>query len=139
MVTYNPPRHTGAPQPPSTSPDFCTDLGNARRLIARHGDNIHYVAQWNQWIVWNTISQRWEIDQDGAVTRLAEETVLAIFTQALTHSNQADRNELLKHAMKSQSEARINAMMNLARAEEGVTIPAERLDADPWFELVPVV
>jgi len=83
-----------ASQPPSTSRDFCTDLGNARRLVARHGDNIHYVAQWNQWIVWNNLSQRWEIDQDGAVTRLAEETVLAMFAQALTLSNQADR----KHA-----------------------------------------
>lgn len=131
-MTNNATHHTNAPQLPSNSQDFCTDLGNARRLVARHGDNIHHVAQWNQWIVWNRSSQRWEIDQDGAVTRLAEETVLAIFNQALTLSNQADRNELLKHAMKSQSEARINAMINLARVEVGVTISADRLDADPW-------
>jgi hypothetical protein len=62
---------SGTIQPPSTSRDFCTDLGNARRLVTRHGDNIRYVAQWNQWIVWNKTSRRWEIDQDGAVTRFA--------------------------------------------------------------------
>jgi len=56
-----------------------------------------------------------------------------MFDQALQLNNQAERNELLKHAMKSQSEARINAMINLARAEEGVTISADRLDADPWL------
>jgi putative DNA primase/helicase len=132
-LTNNASHQAGPPQPPGTSRDFCTDLGNARRLVARHGYNIHYVAQWNQWIVWNKTSQRWEIDQDGAVTRLAEETVLAIFDQALALSNQADRNELLKHAMKSQSEARINAMINLAQAEEGVTISADQLDADTWL------
>jgi putative DNA primase/helicase len=131
--TNNAPYQSSVPQPTSTSRDFCTDLGNARRLVARHGDNIRYVAQWNQWIVWNEVSGRWEIDHDGAVTRLAEETVLAVFDQALTLANQADRNELLKHAMKSQSEARINAMINLARAEEGVTISPDRLDADPWL------
>jgi putative DNA primase/helicase len=132
-LTNNATHHTNAPQPPSNSRDFCTDLGNARRLVACHGDNIRYVAEWNQWIVWNKSSGRWEKDQDGAVTRLAEETVLAIFNQALALSNQADRNELLKHAMRSQSEARINSMINLARAEEGVTISTERLDADPWL------
>jgi putative DNA primase/helicase len=132
-LTNNAAHQASARQPPSASRDFCTDLGNARRLVDQHGENIRYVAQWNQWIVWNKISRRWGIDQDGAVTRFAEETVIAILSQALTLSNQADRNELLKHAMKSQSEARINAMINLARAEEGVTISAGQLDADSWL------
>jgi putative DNA primase/helicase len=117
----------------SASRDFCTDVGNARRLVARHGHNIHYVAEWNKWVIWEGKSQRWEVDQDGGITRLAEETVEAIFNYALTLNNQADRNELLRHAIKSQSEARINAMVNLARAEPGVTMSAERLDADPWL------
>jgi putative DNA primase/helicase len=112
--------------------DFRTDWGNARRFTARHGDDIHYVAEWDTWIVWNEKSGRWEIDRNGAVVRLAEETVLAIFNEALTLNNQADRNELLRHAMRSQSEARLTAMVNLTRAEEGVTISAEMLDADPW-------
>jgi putative DNA primase/helicase len=125
--------NANALQPPSAGRDFWTDLGNARRLVARHGHNIRYVAQWGQWIVWNNSSRLWEKDQDGAVTRLAEETVMAIFDQAMTLSNHADRNEQLKHAMRSQSEARINAMINLARAEEGVTVPADRIDTDPWL------
>ena len=121
------------PSAANATGDFRTDWGNARRLTARHGADIHYVAEWNAWIVWNDDAGRWEVDRNGAVTRLAEETVLAIFNGALTLNNQADRDALLKHAMRSQSEARPTAMINLARAEEGVTISAEMLDADPWL------
>jgi putative DNA primase/helicase len=125
----------GFQQPSATNvaDDFRTDLGNARRLTARHGNDIHYVSEWNVWIVWNDKSQRWEIDRNGAIMRLAEETSLSIFNEAMTLNNQTDRNELLRHAMRSQSEARLTAMINLARAEEGVTISAEMLDADPWL------
>jgi putative DNA primase/helicase len=113
--------------------DFRTDWGNARRLTARHGNDIHYVSEWDAWIVWNDKSGRWEIDRNGAVMRLAEETALSIFNEAMTLNNQTDRNELLRHAMRSQSEARLMAMVNLARAEDGVTVSAEVLDADPWL------
>src|SRR6266567_3283338 len=135
MQNNGPNQMTGAQQPSATNVagDFRTDWGNARRLTSRHGADIHYVAEWDTWIVWHDKSGRWEIDRDGAVTRLAEETVLAIFNEAMTLNNQTDRNELLRHAMRSQSEARLTAMVNLARAEEGVTISAEVLDADPWW------
>src|SRR5258705_6537127 len=106
----------GSQQPASNiAGDFRTDWGNARRLTARHGDDLHYVFEWDTWIVWNNKSDRWEIDRNGAVMRLAEETALSIFNEAMTLSNQSDRNELLRHAMRSQSEARLTAMVNLAR------------------------
>jgi putative DNA primase/helicase len=135
MKTNGPNQINGSQQTSSSNVagDFRTDWGNARRLTTRHGADIHYVGEWDTWIVWNKESGRWEIDRNGAVMRLAEETVLAIFNEALTLNNQADRNELLRHAMRSQSEARLTAMVNLARAEEGVTISAEMLDADPWL------
>jgi putative DNA primase/helicase len=113
--------------------DFSTDWGNARRLTARHGDDIHYVSEWDAWIEWNDNSGRWEIDRNGAIMRRAEDTALSIFNEAMTLNNQTDRNELLRHAMRSQSEARLTAMVNLARAEEGVTVSAEVFDADPWL------
>lgn len=132
--------NSSANQVPSlgqTSPlavsDFCTDLGNARRLVHRHGVNIRFIVEWNKWIVWNELSERWELDQNGAVMRLAEETTLDMLAHALTMNNQGDRDQWLKHAMRSQSEPRLRAMVNLAQSEDGVTISADRLDADPWL------
>jgi hypothetical protein len=31
---------------------FHTDLGNARRLVERHGENIRFIPEWQKWIVW---------------------------------------------------------------------------------------
>ncbi|KAH0533500.1 hypothetical protein FGG08_007703, partial [Glutinoglossum americanum] len=49
----------------------CTDLGNAERLVARHGANLRYTAAWG-WLVWD--GRRWEVDGNGEVYRLAKET-----------------------------------------------------------------
>jgi hypothetical protein len=40
--------------------EFHTDLGNARRLIARHGDNIRFIPEWRKWITWD--GTRWRVD-----------------------------------------------------------------------------
>src|SRR5262245_33910110 len=37
-----------------------TDLGNAERLVARHGDNIRYAHDLSAWSIWN--QQRWVRD-----------------------------------------------------------------------------
>ena len=122
------------PQPTiSVSMDFRTDWGNARRFVDQHGADVRYIDEWGKWLVWNDTLGRWEVDNDGAVIRLAEETILGILHEALTLNNQADRDALLKHAMRSQSEPRLKAMVNLARAELGITISAEVLDGDPWL------
>jgi putative DNA primase/helicase len=114
-------------------PDFLTDLGNARRLVHRHGNNIRFIAEWGKWMVWNQNEARWEIDDDGAAMRLAKETVEGIYTDALSLANEADRIELRRHALRSQAEPRLKAMVNLAQTEAAVVISASQLDADPWL------
>ncbi|RXH12463.1 DNA primase family protein [Bradyrhizobium guangzhouense] len=133
MTSSSPPDAEAQAASGTSMADLRTDVGNARRLVHRHGDNIRYVAEWDAWLTWNDVKDRWEHDRDGAIVRLAEETTLSMLSQALSLNNQNDRDQLLKHAMRSQAEARIRAMINLAKAEHGITIPAEQLDADPWL------
>src|ERR1035437_2284799 len=111
--------------------DFHTDLGNARRLVIRHGENIRYIPEWNKWIVWNNF--RWEIDEDGAVMRLAKETVEAMYSEALTLANEQNRTALLRRAIRGQAEARLKAMVSLAESEAAVVLQAHNLDANPWI------
>jgi hypothetical protein len=61
--------------------EFHTDLGNARRLIARHGADIRFIPEWRNWIVWD--GTRWRVDDDGAIMRLAKETVESMYAEAL--------------------------------------------------------
>jgi putative DNA primase/helicase len=111
--------------------DLHTDLGNARRLVKRHGKNIRFIPEWKKWIVWN--GSHWKIDNDGAAMRLAKDTVETMYEEAFKTAVNSERDALLKHAIKSQAEARLKAMVNLAESEPSVVLSAKELDADPWL------
>jgi putative DNA primase/helicase len=110
---------------------FHTDLGNTQHFIKRHGENIKYVPEWQKWLVWN--EGFWKVDDDGAVMRLIKETIGALYPAALKISDEQQRTALLKHAMRSQGEARIAAIEKMAQTEAPVVLSVQRLDANPWL------
>jgi putative DNA primase/helicase len=111
--------------------NFHTDLGNARRFVKWHGKNIRFIPEWRKWIVWNGCN--WDIDNDGAAMRLAKETVEAMYEEASQLPSNAQRDALLKHAIRSQAEARLKAIVSLAESEGSVVLAAHKLDADSWL------
>jgi hypothetical protein len=48
--------------------DRLTDLGNARRLVQLHGNNLRFIPNWRKWLYWT--GERWMIDDDGQIMRL---------------------------------------------------------------------
>ncbi len=107
-----------------------TDLGNARRLVARHGQNIHYVPAWGVWLVWN--GSFWERDETGVVARLARDTIAAMYAEAATLTDVDARRALAKWALASESRSRIENMIALAKDELGISIRHIELDAQAW-------
>lgn len=108
-----------------------TDMGNAERLAAQHGDDLRYVHAWNRWLVWN--QQRWEVDDGGEVERLAKETVRTIYAEAADAEDSSERKAIAAHAKSSESKARLEAMIALAESEPGIPVKPDALDADPWL------
>jgi putative DNA primase/helicase len=104
-----------------------TDLGNAERLIHRHGRNLRYCWLWRKWLVWN--GQRWVKDDSGELYRLAKETVKNIYQEAAAAPDDETRKALAKHAMRSEAGARIKEMVDLARSD--VPVMPDELDASP--------
>jgi putative DNA primase/helicase len=104
-----------------------TDLGNARRLVHRHGRNLRYCWLWRKWLVWD--GKRWVKDDTGEVYRLAKETVSSIYQEAAAAHNDEARKELGKHATRSEAGARIKEMVDLARSD--VPVVPDELDASP--------
>ena len=104
-----------------------TDLGNARRLVHRHGRNLRYCWLWRKWLVWD--GMRWVKDDTGEVYRLAKETVSSIYQEAAAAPNDEARKELGKHATRSEAGARIKEMVDLARSD--VPVMPDELDASP--------
>jgi putative DNA primase/helicase len=100
-------------------------------VIARHGDDIRFIPEWRNWIVWD--GRRWRVDDDGAIMRLAKETIESLYAEALGLADESKREKLLRHALKCQAAARLDDMVSLATTEAPVVLPAQRLDADPWI------
>jgi putative DNA primase/helicase len=107
-----------------------TDLGNAQRLVARHGQDIRYCVSSGKFLVWNGSS--WVTDTTGEVERLAKGTVKAMYSEA-TELPDAGRMALIKHALKSEAAFRFRAMIDLTKSEPGMPVTPEQLDADPWL------
>jgi len=112
------------------SPKFNrTDLGNAERLIHRHGRDIRYCHAWKCWLIWDRT--RWAVDKCDHVKQLAKEVVRSIYAEAEQASDSAERKEIARHAVNSESNRHIAAMISLAESE--VPIKPDELDQDPWL------
>jgi len=108
-----------------------TALGNARRFIEQHGENLRYCRQWAKWLVWD--GTRWKSDVTGEVFGLAKETVETIWDEAKTKTTEVDQKRYFQCARASQSEGKIRAMMSLATSKPLVVVEPHQLDADQWL------
>ena len=128
----------------SNDPHY-TDLGNCYRLVRRHGENIRYVAIWKKWLVW--MGTCWQIDNSGAVERLAKDTVLKIPQEGIGELDrlvkivdeverdkiQKKIKEILEWGKKSEADNRLGAMINLAKSELQIALTPEDFDTDPFL------
>ncbi len=108
-----------------------TELGNAERLVVRHGADLRYCHPWGKWLVWD--GRRWEVDASAEVMRRTKETVRALYGEAQNEENAKRRGELASWAMGCEREARVKSMVSLARAELGIPVMPDDLDRNPWL------
>jgi putative DNA primase/helicase len=100
-----------------------TDIANAQRFASQHGTDVRFTPE-RGWMVWD--GRRWASDDKAIrVQALAKQTALAIFDEV---KNASERDELYRHAKRSQSKQAIESMLWLARSEAG--IPARLTDFD---------
>ncbi len=117
------------------SPAKRTDLGNAQRLAARYQEIIRYVKATDRWHVWD--GAKWAPDETGCIDRLARDTVRAMQREAAAMESESEAQseakvEAAKWAVASESAARLSAMIQLARFEEGVAVTATSFDSLAW-------
>jgi P4 family phage/plasmid primase-like protien len=106
---------------------LCTDTGNAERLADRHGANLRYCYPWGKWLVYD--GARWQVDDRGAVVRLAKDTARSIFEEAKEALDDETAKRLGKWAGSSLSESKLRAMISLAQSEPGIPVLPEEMDA----------
>jgi putative DNA primase/helicase len=107
-----------------------TDVGNAERLIAAHGDRLRYVPRWRRWLVWD--GRRWAIDADNvAVVELAKDVPRQLLAE-VTNVPSDERKRLVAHATRSEAASALTNLVSLARTLPGIAVDHDQLDADPW-------
>jgi len=110
--------------------DFArTDLGNAERLVHKHGENLRYCHPWQKWLVWEDC--RWRVDDTAAIERLAKESIRDIYAQASDIQDDEKRRAVVKHACKSESLNKIRSMIVLTSSECGIPVRPDCLDSHP--------
>lgn len=120
-----------AHMPAAPVPIHETDLGNAARLVRRHGQELRYCFPQKKWYAWD--GTRWRRDDTGEIFRRAKDTVRAIYTEAGGADDPERRSKLATHAMRSEAEAKIAGMVALARSEPDIPVMPAQLDRDPWL------
>jgi len=128
--TINDDRKAKVIQPTVDSPN-CTDMGNGKRLAARHGRDLHYCPPGKKWFVWN--GKLWLPDNGSEIMRRAKDTVQSISLEIGASTDERLRSELVRHARSSESQARLKAMIACARSEPTIDIMPDDLDQDPWL------
>jgi putative DNA primase/helicase len=124
-IAQDPPLHLV----PGVEPRPLTDIGNAERFVAQHGDSIRHVHPWGSWLIFD--GKRWAKDETLQIEQLARLTARTIYDEAAAGMSEQDRKALAAHAIKSERKDRLDAMIKLSRSD--VPVAPKELDADPWL------
>ncbi len=110
--------------------DGFSDLGNARRFVAQHGEHLLHVRPWRAWLVWD--DRRWTPDDTGEAERRAKGIVDELYQLAAAERDAAQRKRLALHAARSSDARRIRSLLELACTEAAVVARPDAFDADLW-------
>jgi putative DNA primase/helicase len=122
-----------------------TDVGNGKRVVKRHGRDLHFVHPWKTWLVWD--GKRWAEDDTGEPVRRVKETaasllqwaankVKELFAQPDNDQRKAQLLALLKlenHCLRWEDARAITRCLEVARSESGIPALPSQMDADPML------
>lgn len=108
-----------------------TESGNAELFISRHRSQLRYAKHLGKWLVWN--EQYWKPDNNGHVTRLALETVRSRYNELKDSNTDNERDRLFNFIKSSESRYKLNALLEIAKDLDGVTIQAHDVDSNSWL------
>lgn len=102
-----------------------TEIGNARRMIDRHGGELLFAKDTRQWFGWRTVY--WQTLHEADVKGVAIDTVMALVDE-LRLVNDQDRQNFFNFCKLSQREPTIKHIMSLAQADKRIGIESSELD-----------
>lgn len=108
-----------------------TDVGNAKLLIKRHGENLRYCPERKSWFVWN--DKVWQEDTTREIDRRFIDTMENLtpddFFEQLPSTQ--DMKDFSRHRKQSLNRGKISAGTEVASILEETLIANDKLDQHP--------
>jgi putative DNA primase/helicase len=118
-----------APWEEEQSSEPLTELGLARRLVAKAKGRFRYAPEIRSWFHYD--GTRWAEDLTGEVQRLAKDVIDRLHAEARFAVGD-DRQKLAQAWLKFQTAPRIRNIVELACTEPDIPVMMAELDTDPW-------
>jgi putative DNA primase/helicase len=121
---------------PMRVPAGRTDAANSSKLAELFGDQLRWVGPWDKFLLWD--GKRWKIDNelrvDGLAKQVGKERWLELAREMAEGGLDRETSSAMYAFAKSSNNANgLRAMVSLARSEQGIAVPVEQLDSDPWL------
>lgn len=107
-----------------------TDAGNAEMFAFISKDDRRYDHKRHHWLVWR--EHWWAEDSDGLIMRTAK-SIARIRLEAAERLSGEENEAEIKWAMETQSRARLEAMIELAKSEYPIFDSGDGWDSDPML------
>ena len=108
-----------------------TELGSAKEMVSRNGENIRHIPQFGKWLLWD--GHRWCFDETGDVNRLAKANALSQYDKVAQIDDFNQRQQMSRYATKSESRQAIESTIHLAKTEAGIPLRVESLDTNSYL------
>jgi putative DNA primase/helicase len=110
---------------------FLTDLGNGERLVASHGADFRYVHDWREWRTWDGV--RWSIDGTAEIYRRAKDTIRGMMKLLAELDDEDEVKALKAWSFTCEAKHKVDAMVQQAARELGVSSRSSDFDQNPWL------
>jgi putative DNA primase/helicase len=139
----------GPPREENADSLHLTDLGNARRVVQRHGQDIRFCHPWKRWLLWD--GKRWAEDATAEVVRRVKEAQADLYRRTADRikeigggaeddgEDEGRKRELavlvktLRHCLAWEQTKNITACLESMKSEPGVPILTHQMDTDPFL------
>lgn len=109
-----------------------TDLGNAHRMLKRHGHELRFNVNSGRWLLWD--GKRWAVDELDRIRAMAQNIATDLHLELRdTNPDSSYHKQLVKHHKDSQRVSNCRAMVEHLKALPDISVRAADLDADPWL------
>mgnify|MGYP001206607304 CR=1 FL=1 len=106
-----------------------SDVWNAENFAKKYQGKLLWCSSWGSWLVYE--NGKWKEDHKESVLRMAKELIMDYYRKASEMEDDQERKRLGKHALQSESQRRIKAMIELAKSELAIT--PEEFDKNPYI------